>query len=120
MRRRCNNKGAVQYKYYGGKGVRVCKRWRRFEDFLADMGPRPKGKTLDRIDNTGNYTPSNCRWATQSEQTRNQRNSWKIKYNGKCRPAKEWCEILGLDYKRLHYKIKRRGFTLGAVVAEGL
>ena len=74
MIQRCTNERAANFKYYGGRGIRVCQQWRdSFEAFLADMGERPEGKTLDRINNDGNYEPGNCRWATWSEQRRNRR-----------------------------------------------
>lgn len=73
MRTRCNNPNSHDYEYYGGRGIKVCKRWSKYESFLEDMGERPDGMTLDRRDNGRSYTPSNCRWATHSEQNRNQR-----------------------------------------------
>jgi len=72
---RCTNANAPDYKWYGGRGITICKRWKKFENFLADMGERPDGTTLDRKSVNGNYTPSNCRWATDSEQQNNRRNS---------------------------------------------
>ena len=68
---RCSNPNNHDYQHYGGRGIRVCRRWRNFTNFLSDMGERPKGLEIDRIDNDGNYCPSNCRWATRSQQMSN-------------------------------------------------
>lgn len=73
-KQRCGNEHNKRWKHYGGRGITMCERWREsFENFLADMGPRPAGKTLDRVNNNGNYEPGNCRWATTKEQRANQR-----------------------------------------------
>jgi hypothetical protein len=71
MRARCEKPQCKAYKYYGARGIKVCERWQKFDNFWKDMGERPKNKSLDRINNDGNYEPSNCRWASRREQIAN-------------------------------------------------
>ena len=76
MKARCENRNSKDYPRYGGSGIKVCDRWKKsFLDFLQDMGERPLGKSLDRIDNNGNYELANCKWSTSSEQAKNRRKS---------------------------------------------
>lgn len=86
IRERCNNPSHGDYARYGGRGIKVCARWDEFENFLADMGPR-NGMTIERNDNDGNYEPSNCRWATRTEQAQNKSNTYTAEQDQKIRDA---------------------------------
>lgn len=109
MRTRCLNSKSTRFKDYGGRGIKICLRWlNSFEDFYKDMGPRPSSKhSLDRINNDGNYSPSNCRWSTNEQQYRNRRSNKVLKYKGKKKTLIEWTEILGLNYKTIHLRLSK-------------
>src|ERR1035437_5533989 len=88
---RCYNPSCKQYADYGGRGIKMCQRWfDSFFAFLTDMGPRPNGLTIDRINNDGNYEPGNCRWATMKEQCSNRRSNVMLEYNGKTMTLRQW------------------------------
>ncbi len=76
MKERCQNPNNPRFKDWGGRGIKVCERWQDFVNFLEDMGEKPEGLTLDRVDNNGNYELGNCRWATWKEQIQNRRNQF--------------------------------------------
>lgn len=85
MKQRCFNSKNPYYPRYGGRGITICDRWLKFEKFLEDMGLRPAGRTLDRINNDGNYEPGNCRWATHKEQCRNRVSNRVLTLKGKAK-----------------------------------
>jgi len=108
---RCNNSRDVLYKHYGGRGIRVCKRWMKFINFLNDMGIAPKNKSIDRINNNKGYFKNNCRWATDEEQHRNTRKTRLICHNGEIHCLRDWERKLGLGYGTIWRRIKR-GFPI--------
>lgn len=107
MRTRCYNTKAVQYKYYGGKGIKICDRWTLFENFLDDMGLRPDGTSLDRIDNTKDYEPGNCRWSSRKEQSRNRSMNIPVTFRGETKIVSEWAAVVGIAAKTLRWRLKR-------------
>lgn len=117
MLKRCNNPKHISYKYYGGKGVSVCTRWRDFSNFYADMGDRPKGYSLDRIDPSGNYEPSNCRWATAQQQTENRPVQLKYPYKGQLLTLPKISELCGVPYRTLKSRIRRGGMSLEEAIS---
>lgn len=95
---RCYNTNNSSFHNYGGRGIKVCGRWREsFENFYADMGDRPPTRSIDRIDNSGNYEPTNCRWATPIEQASNLRKNRFIEFNGKRQTESQWSRELGIS-----------------------
>jgi hypothetical protein len=104
MKTRCLNPGHPAFKDYGGRGITVCERWMTFENFIADMGRRPSNKhSIDRINNDGNYEPSNCRWATRKEQANNRRSSRFLTFEGRTLSCSEWCiELSDLNLTSQH------------------
>ena len=106
MLTRCNNEKSKCYRYYGAKGVSICERWRSFENFVADVGPRPAGTTLDRIDNSRGYEPENCRWATIDVQNRNRGSILMVEINGETKCVADWCDQLGIPRPRVYARIQ--------------
>lgn len=113
MLNRCQNSKNEYFKDYGGRGIKVCQSWQKFENFLADMGERPEGKTLDRYpDNNGNYSPENCRWATKKEQQNNRRNSIFLTYEGKTQTMGQWEVEKGMCKSTLRSRIIKLGWPI--------
>lgn len=106
MKQRCYNKNNISYHNYGGRGIRVCRRWKHnFDAFLADMGPRPDRATIERKDNNGPYSPQNCIWTTRQINNRNRRNNFLITIDGVTKCATDWCSERGLTLGGLHNRI---------------
>lgn len=113
---RCNNPNSTGYKYYGGRGIKICKEWEdSFYNFYRDMGPRPDRCSLDRIDVEGDYNKDNCRWASFKEQARNKRGNTEVTYKGDTKLICEWAEELGIKENTITYRLLR-----GWSVAEAL
>lgn len=107
MIKRCANPNVTRWEDWGGRGIKVCERWRvSFENFYADMGDRPIGLTLERINNDGDYEPGNCKWATNTEQARNRRSVINVTIDGETHCVSEWCEKLGISPKTVLQRIR--------------
>ncbi len=103
---KCNHPSQIRY-----KKIKVCKQWELFENFLKDMGERPSGMTLDRINPLGNYEPENCRWDTRSQQQQNTIRASKIVFNGATKHIEEWATLIGVSSQVLRRRIQR-GWTI--------
>lgn len=107
MRQRCSNPKTARYARYGGRGISVCDRWMSFENFYADMGPRPSPKhSVERKDNNAGYSPENCVWTTHRSQSRNKSTNRLIEYHGETKTLMEWSEVLRIHYYTIHNRIK--------------
>jgi hypothetical protein len=108
MKQRCLNPKHKSFPEYGGRGISVCPEWlSSFQQFYADMGPRPKGMTLERNDTNGNYEKGNCRWATPVEQGNNRRTNVSLTFSGKTQTVAEWARELGIGPKTLANRLKQ-------------
>lgn len=106
MKNRCERTNHVYYKDYGGRGIKICERWLDFANFLADMGQPDGDLCLERIDNDGNYEPSNCRWATRKEQANNRRSSAFIEFQDERLTLQQWSERLGIKRATIALRLK--------------
>lgn len=107
MKKRCDDVNNPRYDDYGGRGISYDDRWRDFNNFYRDMGPRPKGMTLDRIDNNKGYSAENCRWASRKQQQRNMRRNRFVEWNGESRTVSEWAEILQVNKSLIISRLNR-------------
>lgn len=112
MLSRCRNPNHRQYKDYGGRGISVCERWKSFEAFRTDMGPRPLGGMIDRVDNNDGYCPENCRWATRKEQNSNRRNCILLMDGDETVTLKEFCRRRNLSYRPIVKRVRDRGWSI--------
>lgn len=113
MIQRCTNSKRAEFENYGGRGITVCERWAAFENFYSDMGPRPSSRhSIDRIDNDGNYEPGNVRWATKSEQSRNQRRSRIVTVEGKKTHISDVAERYGMPNKTTYMRVVGLGWSI--------
>ena len=108
MKQRCANPNSQKYKLYGGRGITVCEEWKKFINFYnwAISNGYKEGLSIDRIDNDGDYEPSNCKWETTKVQANNTRRNRKLEYKGEVKTLSEWSNILKLDYMKLKFKVK--------------
>lgn len=114
---RCLNKESKSYKNYGGRGIKICQMWHKYENFLSDMGTPNVGMTIERINNDGNYEPKNCRWATREDQNNNHRRNVKINFDGRTFNITQWAKIMGLTKAALTHRFNR-GWTIERALTE--
>lgn len=117
MMDRCHAPKSNAYSRYGGRGINVCERWQSFEDFYADMGDRPEGKSLERIDNNGDYSPENVVWADAKAQANNRRSNVILEHNGEKKTMQQWADQLGVKIQTIWARIDR-GWTVDRALTQ--
>lgn len=116
MKHRCTNENDPNFKNYGARGIAMCDRWASFENFLADMGLKPNGARLERIDNDKGYEPGNCKWATACAQSRNKRTNVFIEFRGQRMTLTDWAMELGLSPITIKQRIDR-GYPIDVAIS---
>lgn len=111
MLSRCESEKDKDYPNYGGRGIKVCRKWHSFLLFLEDMGICPPGYSIERNNVDGNYEPSNCEWASDETQRNNKRNTHWVTWNSERKSLKQWCDIYGMNYSRTHRRITSFGWS---------
>lgn len=118
MKERCYNPNTERYPSYGGRGITVCERWlNSFENFYEDMGKKPKGYSIERINVDGNYEPNNCKWASSQEQHYNKTNTLYVEYKNENKSLSELCKIYALNYKSV-WKQYKKGVTFEEILTK--
>ena len=121
MLKRCSDEAAHNFQHYGGRGIQVCERWQSVANFIEDMGDsHSAGMTLDRVDNDGDYSPSNCRWATHKEQMNNTRFNHAITFRGLTMNIGEWADTVGIKRTTLMMRLNRYGWEPERALTEGV
>ena len=111
MLNRCTNANDPSFKDYGGRGISVCEAWNDFQQFYADMGDKPEGHSIERIDVNADYSPQNCVWATAKEQANNTRSNVNIEHNGVTKTIAQWADDFSVPYWKLHQRLHRDGLS---------
>lgn len=119
MMDRCHLPTSDAYRRYGARGINVCAKWKKFENFYADMGDKPKGKSLERIDNNGDYSPENVIWADAKTQANNRRSNVILEHAGKKQTMQQWCDELGLKIGTVWARLNVYGYSVEKALASG-
>lgn len=120
MKQRCTNPKNHNFKNYGARGISVCDAWNSFDQFVLDMGMKPEGLTIDRIDNNKGYSPENCRWATRAEQRINQRTCRYVVLNGERMPLRHAAAIVGIHETTLQQRMDYQGLSFEEAISKPL
>lgn len=116
MKQRCRNPKNTNFKHYGARGIKICERWNVFKNFAMDMGDRPEGATIERINNDGDYSPDNCRWASRPEQSNNRRPCIFVSVNGESKNLTQLAKEIGGNRSLIHGRMAR-GWTLEEAIS---
>jgi hypothetical protein len=119
MLKRCKNKNTPSFENYGGRGIKVCEEWEDFANFLRDMGVKPEGLTLERIENDLGYFKENCKWATRAEQSRNTRRTRFLTFSGKTMCVVDWAQHLKIEKGTLEGRLLS-GWSVERALSEPL